>query len=250
MSSFDGKVAVVTGAANGIGETIARRLHAAGARLALIDRDGAAVAALAGALGALPLVADVSDEDQMKNAFRAIETQFSGVDLAFLNAGVEGEVAPMRELPVDTFDKVMAVNVRGVWLGIVCAAGTMKPGGAIVAMSSVAGLRGRAGLAAYSASKHAVLGLVRSAALELQPEGIRVNALCPGPTETRMMQKIDAGDRSARGEAGTTARPGALRYATTAEIASAALFLASDEASYITGTALTVDGGVMAGRAQ
>lgn len=251
MGQLDGKVAIVSGGAGGIGRATAQLFLAEGARVLLVDRDPA-VEAVARELGAVGVVADVSSEVDTARYVAACVEAFGGVDVLFANAGTEGTVAPIVALPVEAFDRVLAVNVRGAFLALKHAAPRIaeRGGGAVVVTSSIAGLRGSAGLAAYVASKHAVNGLVRSAALELAPAKIRVNAVNPGPIENRMMRSIE--EQAAPGAAaavkqGFEARVPLGRYGTNEEIARLALFLASDASSYCTGGLFVADGGFVAG---
>ncbi|WP_181779300.1 SDR family NAD(P)-dependent oxidoreductase, partial [Pseudonocardia pini] len=166
------------------------------------------------------------------------------IDLFVNNAGIEGRVARLEDLAVEDFDRVQAVNVRGVFLGLKYVLPRVPRGGAVVNTGSLASLRGSPGVSAYVASKHAVLGLTRTAALEQAERGVRVNAVCPGPVEGRMMSSLDAG----RGRSGR-AVPGAFdggRYARVDEVVGAVCFLLSAEAGFVSGTALTVDGARMA----
>ncbi|MDP7548239.1 MAG: SDR family oxidoreductase, partial [Alphaproteobacteria bacterium] len=179
--------------------------------------------------------------------------QFGGVDIALLNAGIEGRVTPIAEYAEEMFDKVMAVNVRGVFLGlkyVMPAMGT-RGGGSIVITSSTAGIRATGGMSAYVASKHAVIGLMRTAALEGAEMNIRVNTVNPAPIDTRMMASIEeqrglpAGDRSNR----PMARHMPLqRYGEPDEVARLMLFLGSEDSSFCTGGVYMVDGGVSAGQ--
>ena len=251
MGRLDGKAAIITGAANGIGAAAARRFVAEGARVLLVDRDEAALAATAGPLGpaAATLVGDVA-ADATAPAYVAEALQrFGRLDIVLLNAGIEGTIAPIPELPLATFDRVIAVNVRGVWLGLAAAMPAMPAGGSIVITSSTAGLRGSARVAAYVTSKHAVVGLMRCAALEGAPLGIRVNCVNPGPTDTRMIAAIDEGMSPGAGAAARARRIPLGRYGEVADIAAMMLFLASDEAKYCTGGTYVVDGGVLSGSA-
>jgi NAD(P)-dependent dehydrogenase (short-subunit alcohol dehydrogenase family) len=169
----------------------------------------------------------------------------------FANAGIEGVVAPITDYPDDVFDQVIAVNVRGVWLGVkrVMAHMQERGGGSIIITSSIAGVRGSQLMSAYATSKHAVIGLMRSAALAGAAHGIRVNTVNPAQIETRMMRSIEAGiDPAApeRAKAERAARIPMKRYGLPEEVARLALFLASDESSYCTGGVYMVDGGFTA----
>ncbi|MEX0409552.1 SDR family oxidoreductase [Aquibium sp. LZ166] len=249
MPRLEGKVAIITGAAGGMGSAAAQLFTKEGAKVLLVDREEEGLVKLANLLPADQVsyfVADVTDEEATKAFVAAAPKRLGGLDIALLNAGIEGQIGRIDELPVSAFDRVMAVNVRSVWLGLASLMPAMRAtGGSIVITSSGAGLRGSAGLAAYSASKHAVLGLMRSAALEGAKDRIRVNSINPAQTRTRMMAAIDAHLDAA----GRTADPAAKiplgRYAEPSEVASMMLFLASDESSFCTGSVYPVDGGSM-----
>ena len=251
MGRMDGKVAIVTGAAGGIGRAAATRFIAEGARVLLTDRPGTGVEDVARELGdsARAATGDISIEADVVAVFAAAQAAFGRPDVMFANAGTEGKVGPLTDLAVEDFDRVIAVNVRGAFLCIKHAARAMGPGGSIVVTSSIAGLRGSGGLIAYVASKHAVNGIVKSAAVELGPRGIRVNAVNPGPVDNRMMRSIEeqaAPGAAASVKAGFEAKVPIGRYATNEEVANVALFLASDEASSVTGSTYVVDGGFVA----
>ncbi len=249
---FDGQVAVVTGAAAGFGLAVATRLAAEGALLVLVDRAvdplRAAEAAIAGSIG---VVADVSREADVDDyADRAVE-RFGRIDLFFNNAGIEGRMAPMTELSVDDFDSVIAVNARGVFLGLRAVLRVMKRqrSGAIVNTASMAGIRGAATFSPYVAAKHAVVGLTKCAALEGAPFGIRVNALAPGHIDTRMARdltaQIDPDDPLGVFERMSKSIP-LGRYGTADEVANLAVWLLSAEASYLSGAIHLIDGALNA----
>jgi NAD(P)-dependent dehydrogenase (short-subunit alcohol dehydrogenase family) len=183
---------------------------------------------------------------------QAAQENFGGLDVALLNAGIEGRVGGIAELDVADFDRVIAVNLRGVWLGLkhVMPVMAAQGGGAVVVTSSVAGLKGTARFSPYIASKHGVTGLMKTAALEGAPDRIRVNAVHPAPIETRMMRSIEEGFAPGAGEKvheQMAAREPLGRYGEPEEVARLMAFLASDEASYVTGASYLVDGGLMAG---
>ncbi len=254
MARLNNKVALITGAANGIGLATAQRFVAEGAAVLLVDINETELSSAAERLGASARyeVADVSQEAGAKRYVSSAIEAFGRVDVAVLNAGIEGGVSPIDATPLATFDRVMSVNVRGVWLGLASLLPLMKTtGGSIIVTSSVAGVRGRGLMGPYSASKHAVIGLAKTAALEAAKYGVRVNAICPAPTETRMMDAIDAAAQAGADvgspKAGISGIP-LGRYGTPDEIASLALFLASDEAAFITGAEYLIDGGATAGR--
>lgn len=183
MGRLNGKAGIITGAAGGIGSAAARRFIEEGADVLLVDCDEEGLARLAEDLPqsqSACFVADITDETAVKGLVADAMARFGRVDMALLNAGIEGRLGRIAEIPVTVFDQVMAVNVRSVWLGLAALLPVMRVnGGSIVITSSVAGLKGSARLAAYSASKHAVLGLMRSAALEGAVDGIRVNSSNP-----------------------------------------------------------------------
>ncbi len=254
MKRLENRICIVTGATGGIGEASARLFVAEGAKVVLVDLDEARLTSLAESLGkanAAVVAGDVGEEATSQRAVSLAVERYGGLDVMFANAGVEGRVAPITEYPLDAFDRVMRVNVRGAFLAIQAAAPAMEKRGrgAILVTSSVAGWIGSRGLAPYCASKHAVMGLVKSAAIELAAANIRVVAINPGPIENRMMRSIE--EQAAPGAA-ETVKTGfesmvpMHRYGKNEEIASLALFLASDEASYCTGTSFVADGGFLA----
>jgi NAD(P)-dependent dehydrogenase (short-subunit alcohol dehydrogenase family) len=257
---LDGKRALITGAAGGIGSAAARVFAREGARVALVDLDEAALAKLSeelvGASGRTAadfpvLPGDVTDAAEVDRYMSAAVDRLGGLDALFNNAGIEGVVAGVQDYDDDVFDRVMCVNVRGVWLNLKRAVQLMleNGGGAVVNTSSGAGLLGLPFMSAYVATKHAVLGLSRSAAVELAGSGIRVNAICPGPVGTRMMGSLAEQRASLAGQSVDEAHAdfaGPIpmgRYGEPEEVAETVAFLCSDAASYITGAAITVDGG-------
>lgn len=250
MSGLNGKVALVTGAASGIGAAAARRLAAAGAQVLLVDLDEGPLKALSEASAAFAYRrADVSRAPEMEACVQTALARFGGLDVAVLNAGIEGEVKPITDYDADTFDRVMAVNVRGVWLGLkyCIPAIARRGGGSIVITSSVAGLRGAENMSAYCASKHAVVGLMRTAASECAPLNIRVNTVNPAPIETRMMRSLETGLLPGQPDVAKeviTQRIPMQRYGTPQEVADLMLFLAGDDSRYCTGGTYTVDGGM------
>ena len=250
---YAGKVALVTGAAGGIGLATAERLAAEGASLLLADLPGSALeaaaeAARAAGARALAVSGDVTSEAEFQAFVERAERELGGLDLLVNNAGIEGVVAPIESYPLDVFDRVLAVNVRGVFLGLRFGGPALRRrgGGAIVNLASVAGVTGDPNLSAYIASKHAVIGLTRSGALAFGPS-VRVNAVCPSPVETRMMRSLEAGMGGAQPELVkkfVTERIPAGRYAEPAEVAALIAFLGSDEARFINGSIYTIDGGM------
>jgi NAD(P)-dependent dehydrogenase (short-subunit alcohol dehydrogenase family) len=253
MGTLTNKIAIVTGATGGIGRAATERFVREGASVMMVDRDEALLAKTAKEIGGNVAIhaADVSDAKQTEAYVAATITRFGGLDILFANAGIEGRVSPIAAYPIEDFDRVLAVNVRGPFLAIRAATPHLvaRKGGSIIITSSIAGLIGSPGLSAYVASKHATIGLMKTAALELAPFGIRVNTVNPGPIENRMMRSIE--DQAAPGH-GNDVKQGFVgkvpmnRYGTNEEIASVALFLASDASSYCTGNTFVADGGFVA----
>lgn len=255
MGKLDGKVAIITGAGGGIGTAAATLFAAEGAKLMLVDLDGDRLADLAGALGedrAAWTAADVTDAAQVKSYVAAAVERFGGVDVALLNAGIEGKVASIQEQSDEDFDRVIAVNVRGVWLGLKHSMPEIarRGGGSIVITASTAGIRAVPGIAPYICSKHAVIGLMRSGAMEGAASKVRVNTVNPSPIDTGMIHRLEDAFNPNRGNRQPMAEGTPLkRYGQPEEVARVMLFLASDDASFCTGGVYMVDGGVSAGRA-
>ena len=253
-SRFAGKVAVVTGAAGGIGGATCRRLASEGARIVAVDlraQDLEPVVAGIRELGseALAVTADVSVATEVARYVDEGVRRFGGIDLLVNNAGIEGVVKPLEEYPEDVFDQVLAVNVRGVFLGLKYVHPAMKArgGGAIVNLASVAGITGNGLISAYVASKHAVVGLTRAAATTYPAAGIRVNAVLPAPVETRMMRSLEEGflpGQPAVLKQMMASQIPLARYAEPAEVAGVIAFLLSDETRFVNGSLYTIDGGM------
>jgi NAD(P)-dependent dehydrogenase (short-subunit alcohol dehydrogenase family) len=250
MGRLDGKRAVITGGAGGIGVAAARLFVAEGARVMLVDRDRPALERAAQDIGAAWCVADVSDAAATKAFVAQAVQELGGIDVALLNAGIEGQVKSIADMPVEVFDQVMAVNARGVFLGLKEIMPRMKStGGSIVITSSIAGLRGGPGIAPYIASKHAAIGLMRTAALEGAPDKIRVNTVNPAPIDTRMIESLEKQrypDDPPKARRGWLDRIPARRYGTPEEVAKLMLFLASDESGFCSGGTYLIDGAMMA----
>jgi NAD(P)-dependent dehydrogenase (short-subunit alcohol dehydrogenase family) len=240
-----GKVILVVGASAGIGAEAARVLGADGAKLMLVARSEGPLAKVAGELGAAYAVGDVSKAADVAAFVRATVDRFGRLDGAFNNAAM-GQAGRLDDVAEEDFDRIMAVNVKGTWLCMCEEVRAMRAhgSGSIVNVSSIGGLKGSSGMGAYQATKHAVIGLTRTAAHDNGPLGIRVNAVAPGPTETPMLTQWRKDDPAAV-ERRISAVP--LRKAgTTTEVGHAAAWLLSDRASQVTGVVLPVDGGYSA----
>ena len=251
-----GKVAIITGATGGIGEATAKLYLDQGAKVMLVARSqeklNTTISKLGGGENIAHYVAEADNEKQTASAVQAAIDTFGGVDILLANAGTEGIVSPIESQTYEDFEHVLKVNVIGVWLAMKYCVAPMKArgGGSMIAISSVAGMIGFPGLSAYTASKHAVFGLVKTSALELAESKVRVNAIGPGPIANRMMQSLedqmDPEDSQGMHDAIEELIP-MKRYGTDNEVANMALFLASDESSYSTGSIFMVDGGFIAG---
>jgi NAD(P)-dependent dehydrogenase (short-subunit alcohol dehydrogenase family) len=253
---LDGRVAVVTGAAGVIGTATMRLLAERGAQIVAVDRKQpelqAAIKDLPASARPLAIAADVTREDEVADYVRAAVDTFGTIDVFYNNAGIEGDIAPIPRYSLETFRRVLDVNVVGVFLGLKHVLPVMlkQNKGSIINTASIAGLIGSPDIAVYSASKHAVIGLTKSAALECGATGVRVNCVCPGLIDSRMLSAIIDGRNP--GNAAVAAdkvaeRIPARRLGQASEVASIVAFLASDEASYVSGSAYTVDGGRTAG---
>lgn len=250
--SLDGKIAIITGAARGIGAATASLFVERGATVIASDKDAGALEAMSAGLrvGRLStLVADVTEETANQRLVDTALDRFGRLDVAFLNAGIAGDLAPTHEYPGGIFDLVMRVNATAVFFGLKHAIRAMLAGkgGSIVCTSSVQGLQASGYTIAYTASKHAVMGMVRTAALEYARHNIRVNAVNPGVTDTDMMKYVHdtVGPRDpGRVRAGFAEAVPMGRYARPDEIARMVAFLASDDSAYITGMPHVVAGGM------
>ena len=250
MKRLAGKSAVVTGAASGIGRATALLFAQHGASVLVVDR-AAEVQATADAITqaggrAMALVKDVSKEADVESYIQTAVSEFGGLDIVYANAGISGGLRPYDDLTAADWMAILSINLIGPFLAIKYAARVMVPQGrgAIVCTASVAGLRSGAGGPPYSASKAGVISLVQTSANQFAGTGIRINAICPGLIETGMTQPIFDRARAHGSEAKIGQLNPMRRYGVASEIAQAALFLASDDASYVNGQALAVDGGL------
>jgi NAD(P)-dependent dehydrogenase (short-subunit alcohol dehydrogenase family) len=249
---LDGRVAVVTGAAGVIGTATMRLLAERGAQIVAVDRKQpdlqSAIEGLPASARALAVAADVTCEDEVAGYVRAAIDQFGTIDVFCNNAGVEGDIVPITRYSLEAFRRVIDVNVVGVFLGLKHVLPVMlkRNEGSIINTASIAGVIGSPNIAAYSASKHAVIGLTKSAALECSATGVRVNCVCPGMIDSRMLSAIIEGRNPGNAFVPNdriVERIPARRLGQASEVASLVAFLASDEASYVSGSAYTVDGG-------
>ncbi|MFC4023617.1 SDR family NAD(P)-dependent oxidoreductase [Oceanobacillus longus] len=253
MGRLDNKVAVITGGAGGIGKVTAEKFLKEGAKVVLVDLFKEPLEEAKNELKSfgevLTIEADVSKEDDVKKYVKETVEQFGKVDVFFNNAGIEGKIALLTDLDVEDFDKVINVNVRGVFLGLKHVLPVMREQGhgSVINTSSGAGLMGTPNQIAYGASKHAVTGMTKTAALEIADANVRVNSIHPSPVNTRMMRSIEEGTLPGKGaeakEAFTQIIP-LGRYGESEDMANLVLFLASDESAFITGSQYRIDGGL------
>jgi NAD(P)-dependent dehydrogenase (short-subunit alcohol dehydrogenase family) len=246
-----GKVAFITGAAGSIGAATARRFAGEGARLVLADLEEEPLNALAAELGgddvAVAAVTDVTDSAQVRAGVALAVERFGGLDVAFANAGVFGTHASVTDYPEDEFAHVIKVNVLGVFHTAKHTLAVMNDGGSLVITSSVVGLTSAPRIAAYATSKHAVIGLMRTAAKEVAERGIRVNTVHPGPVDNEFQHRIEVDATGEDEDTATKIFNGMIplaRHASPEEVASTVLFLASGDSTFVTGHTLTVDGGM------
>ena len=254
MNRLTGKVAVITGGAGDIGRATARLFLDEGAFVVLVDRDAASLERAVSDLRSDRLshvVADVCNEAEVRGYIDATLQRHGRIDTLFCNAGIEGVAAPVTDYPVEVFEKVFAVNVMGVMMGLKHGLPAMQKhgSGSVIIASSIAGMRAVPLFSAYVASKHAVVGLMRAAALENARTGVRINTVHPSPIAGRMMESIAEGAAPGAGavvKAQTEASIPVGRYGQPEEVAQLALFLASDESRFCTGGTYSVDGGMSA----
>lgn len=250
MKTLENKVAIITGGAGGIGLATANLFLQEGAKVVIVDHDENNLKDASKELNNPNLKwfkADVSSSADTEAFLNFTLREFEKIDVFFINAGIEGKVSPLPDYPEEAFDKVIAVNLKGVWLGCKMVIPKMQDGGSVMITSSVAGLKGFSGLSAYVASKHGVIGLMRTAAIEFAPRKIRVNSIHPGPVDNRMMRSVESQispDDPGQAKEGFLHEIPFQRYATSAEVAELALFLAGDSSKYLTGTVQVIDGGM------
>ncbi len=249
---LDDKTCIVTGGAGSLGSVTARLMLDEGARVMLVDRSDLALKRTADSLASssdrvATFVADVGNAEDAERFVAATVERFGAIDVLFSNAGNFGTVAPIESYPVDVFDDVYAVHVRGAFLACKYAVPKMNDGGAIVITSSVAATRGDPGVYAYITAKHAQVGLMRCLAKELAPRRIRVNTIHPGPIDNQFQHNVEAGLTQAIGRDGGEFFNELIplgRHAKVEEVARSVLYLVSDDASFVTGAMLMVDGGM------
>ena len=250
---FAGKVAIVTGAAGGIGRAVSLALAGAGAKVLVVDlsRDGGLETErqiLAAGGDAKFVAADVSKSEDVAHYVAEAKRAWGRIDIFMNNAGWEGVIKPLVDYPDELFDKVMAINVRGVFLGLKHVLPVMiaQKSGAVVNTASIGAFIGTRNLGPYTASKHAVMGLTKTAAMEVARKGIRVNAVCPGPVDTPMIREIEANQAPGATQSLRDQRTASIpdgRYAQPEEVANLMVYLASDLAGHVTGQGMQINGG-------
>lgn len=253
MARLDGKVAVVTGGAGGLGKETAKLLLQEGAKVLIVDLFDEPLLKTQEELSKygeiITVKADVTKESDTIKYVKTALDHWGQIDIFFNNAGIEGEFSSFIDTTVENFDKVMSVNVRGVFLGLKHVLPVMmaQKSGSIINTSSVAGLMGWYGITPYVASKHAVVGLTKNAALEAASANVRVNSIHPAPVNTRMMRSVEEGLMPGEAEAAKEAITKEIpigRYGEPIDVTNLVLFLASDESAFITGSQYRIDGGI------
>ncbi len=251
MKRLEGKVAIITGGAGGIGRATAKQFLIEGAEVLLFDFNEENIIETYEQLESNNLSYFVGDVTRFEDNLKAVEIakeKYGGLDIFVANAGIEGDIKTIEEYDIDRFDQVIAVNVKGPFLGLKAAIPAMdsRGGGSFIITSSIAGLSGTPQLGPYATSKHPVIGLMKSAAKECAQKNIRVNSINPSPVETRMMRSIEeglmpGGAEKAKGMMASNIPLG--RYGEPEDVAKLMLFLASDDSSFITGSVYAIDGG-------
>ncbi len=250
---LEGKVAVITGAAGALGRNTAELLLQEGAKVALIDINEGALSALVESLKSkgdvLGVVSNLSDEAQVANYVNRVMEQWGRIDVFLNNAGIIGKIAPLIDQTIEDFETIININVRGVFLGLkhILPIMSAQKSGSVINTSSVSGLMGSSGNSLYSASKHAVVGLTKTAALEVARDSVRVNSIHPAPLESNMMKSIEESLNMENPDAvrkNISSRIPLGRYGNMQEVAKLVLFLASDDSEFITGGQYRIDGGM------
>jgi len=250
VKKLENKVAIITGGAGSIGKSTAKLFLKEGAKVLLVDLNEVELKKALEELNSEHVkycVADVSKAIDVERYIDETVKMYGKIDVFFNNAGIEGVVKPIVDYPEEIFDKVISVNVKGIWLGNKYALPQMKDGGSIILTSSVSGISGSVNLSAYIISKHAVVGIMRATAIEAAPRKIRVNSVHPGPVNNRMMRSIEEGEIAGHAEEVKKHLENTIpfrRYAEPDEVANLVLFLASDDSQFITGTTQVIDGGI------
>ena len=252
MKKLKNKIVIITGGSGSIGKTVAKLFLEEGASVMLVGTSEEKLQKTVQELKSEHVqycVANVSKSKDVAHYIAQTVKHFGKIDVFFNNAGIEGVVKPIVDYPEAVFDEVIAVNVKGMWLGNQHALPQMNYGGSIIMTSSVAGIIGFSGLGAYVTSKHAVVGIMKTSAIEAAPRKIRVNSVHPAPVNNQMMRSIEEGASAGHGDKVKKQFEATIplgRYAEPIEIAKLVLFLASDDSQYITGTTQIIDGGMCA----
>jgi len=250
MKLLENKVAIITGGAGSIGKTTAKLFLEEGAKVLLVDLNEEALQKAVEELSNKNVkyaAADVTKPADVQRYVNEAVKAFGKIDVFFNNAGIEGVVKPIEDYPEEIFDKVIAVNVKGVWLGAKYVLPQMNDGGSMILTSSVAGINGSPNVSAYITSKHAVVGIMRATAVEVASRKIRVNSIHPSPVDNRMMRSLEEGFAPGQAEAAKKELEKSIplgRYAKPEEIGKLVLWLASDDSQFITGTTQVIDGGL------
>ncbi|WP_395713598.1 SDR family NAD(P)-dependent oxidoreductase [Reyranella sp.] len=250
MGMLDGRICIVTGAAGSLGRASAARFVAEGAKVMLVDRDRARLDAVLKSMPegrATAMLADVTDARATQAYVDATVARWGPIDVLFSNAGISGVIKPVADYPEEVFDAVVAVNLKGSFLACKYGLPKMRDGGSIVMTSSVVGVTSDPGISAYAASKHGLIGLMRTVAKEAAPRGVRVNVVAPGPIDNEFQRDVERGLSEALGTDAGKFLDSVIplgRHAKAEEVAETVLFLASDKSCFTTGSVLMADGGM------